>query len=262
MTIHPGLDALTEREKQTLRLIVRGHDAKSAARTLGLSVHTINERLREARRKLTVSSSREAARLLLAAEAGEGPASDPESMGDKPFGGDGDPHPGKEEAAPGHGAAAGKRRLILAGVCVMTFALGLLALTSLTDANLTHVGLAAQTTTGATPSASDRAVVEVAQAWLALLDAGDWDASYAATGTAFRQLNTPDAWAQASRHARVPLGAVQRRVLATVDLLPAPPAGYTVVRFTTRFANRAQAVETVSLDRDDGAWRVVGVTID
>ena len=44
--------APTEKEKQTLRLIVRGHDAKSLARHLGLSVHTVNERLRDARRKL------------------------------------------------------------------------------------------------------------------------------------------------------------------------------------------------------------------
>ena len=63
-----GLAALTEKEKATLRLIVRGHDAKSIARTLDLSVHTINERLREARRKVAVSSSREAARLLFEAE--------------------------------------------------------------------------------------------------------------------------------------------------------------------------------------------------
>src|SRR3546814_18872272 len=67
-----GINALTEKEKQTLRLIVRGHDAKSIARNLDLSVHTINERLRDARRKLTVSSSREAARLLFDAE-GEPP---------------------------------------------------------------------------------------------------------------------------------------------------------------------------------------------
>ena len=60
--------ALTEKEKQTLRLMVRGHDAKSIARSLGLSVHTINERLRDARRKMAVSSSREAARLLLDVE--------------------------------------------------------------------------------------------------------------------------------------------------------------------------------------------------
>jgi DNA-binding CsgD family transcriptional regulator len=59
-----GLQALTEKEKETLRLLVDGHDAKSMARHLGLSVHTINERLRDARRKMSASSSREAARQL------------------------------------------------------------------------------------------------------------------------------------------------------------------------------------------------------
>ena len=50
MPVKEGLWALTENEKQTLRLMVRGHDAKSIARSLDLSVHTINERLRDARR--------------------------------------------------------------------------------------------------------------------------------------------------------------------------------------------------------------------
>ena len=57
-----GYDSLTDREKQTLRMILRGHDAKSIAQHFDLSVHTINERLRDARRKLSVSSSRAAAR--------------------------------------------------------------------------------------------------------------------------------------------------------------------------------------------------------
>ncbi|GAA0731919.1 MULTISPECIES: helix-turn-helix domain-containing protein [Sphingomonas] len=64
---HPRDDnALTEREKTTLRLLLAGHDAKSIARELELSVHTVNERLRDARRKLGVASSREAARRLAA----------------------------------------------------------------------------------------------------------------------------------------------------------------------------------------------------
>lgn len=62
------LKSLSEREQDTLRLLLAGHDAKSIARDLGLSVHTVNDRLREARRKLGVSSSREAARLLGQAE--------------------------------------------------------------------------------------------------------------------------------------------------------------------------------------------------
>ncbi|TMJ18589.1 MAG: hypothetical protein E6G92_01725 [Alphaproteobacteria bacterium] len=62
-----GLARLSERERQVLRLLSQGHDAKSAARSLDVSVHAVNERLREARRKLGVTSSREAARLFAAA---------------------------------------------------------------------------------------------------------------------------------------------------------------------------------------------------
>jgi DNA-binding CsgD family transcriptional regulator len=76
-----GLDALTAKEKDALRLLLRGHDAKSSARELGLSVHTVNERLRDARRKLGVTSSREAARRLLAEENDT-----PENLGDTALG--------------------------------------------------------------------------------------------------------------------------------------------------------------------------------
>ncbi|WP_313538783.1 helix-turn-helix transcriptional regulator [Sphingomonas sp.] len=69
-------NALTKGEKTTLRLLLAGHDAKLIARELGLSVHTVNERLRDARRKLGVASSREAARRLA-----ESDAADPQSLG-------------------------------------------------------------------------------------------------------------------------------------------------------------------------------------
>ena len=88
MPVNQACWALTEKEKQTLRLIVRGHDAKSIARSLGLSVHTINERLRDARRKMAVSSSREAARLLLEAEDDKAGLPTPESFGDARIGAD------------------------------------------------------------------------------------------------------------------------------------------------------------------------------
>jgi len=60
---------LTPRQKEILRLILNGFDAKSAAQELGISVHTVNEHLTEARRHLGVSSSRQAARILRQAEA-------------------------------------------------------------------------------------------------------------------------------------------------------------------------------------------------
>src|SRR3546814_16415269 len=76
-----GIQALTEKEKETLRLLVDGHDAKSMARHLGLSVHAINERLRDARRKMSASSSREAARPLREIEGRH-----PEILRDKALG--------------------------------------------------------------------------------------------------------------------------------------------------------------------------------
>ncbi len=80
--MYEHLRTLSAREKEVLRLLLTGHDAKSVAKSLDLSVHTVNERLRDARRKLGVSSSREAARLMAAVEE-EGP----NFLGDKKMGG-------------------------------------------------------------------------------------------------------------------------------------------------------------------------------
>lgn len=55
---------LNERELEILRLLSAGHTVKSIAATLGRSEASINERLREARRKTGVGSSRELARQL------------------------------------------------------------------------------------------------------------------------------------------------------------------------------------------------------
>lgn len=59
---------LSAKEVEVLALIAQGHDAKSAARALTLSTHTIYERLRRAREKLGAANSREAARLFFSAE--------------------------------------------------------------------------------------------------------------------------------------------------------------------------------------------------
>ncbi|WIW94591.1 LuxR C-terminal-related transcriptional regulator [Altererythrobacter rubellus] len=59
-----GIERLTERQKEILRLLSSGHDAKSAAVELGISVHTVNDHLSEARKHLGASNSRAAARLF------------------------------------------------------------------------------------------------------------------------------------------------------------------------------------------------------
>ena len=65
-----GLQKLTPRQMEILRLLQGGFDTKSIARELDISVHTVTEHLREARRSLGVSNSREAARMLAQAETG------------------------------------------------------------------------------------------------------------------------------------------------------------------------------------------------
>lgn len=238
------LVALTEKEKQTLRLIVRGHDAKSTARSLGLSVHTINERLRDARRKMSVSSSREAARLLLEIEGESGP----HFLGDSEIGEAPVVIPSDQVTG-----RSSRRPWIMIGVILMTLAFGFLALLAVSNT--------------ATPpqqppvTATRSEVADIAQQWLTLVDQGKWDESYRATGTAFQKLNTARIWADTSEQVRVPLGPVVSRSFLSQENLPAPPAGYEVVKFRTSFANKPDTIETVTLEREKGSWRVVGVTI-
>ena len=137
----------------------------------------------------------------------------------------------------------------------MTLALALLALTALPQVASTPPPppAASRTTTSSE-------VVDVARQWLALLDQSNWEESYRGTGTSFQASNTTQAWAAASESARRPLGAMISRTFLSQETLPAPPSGYEVVKFRTRFAN-AEAVETVTFDLEGGSWRVVGVMI-
>jgi DNA-binding CsgD family transcriptional regulator len=253
-----GYQALTEKEKQTLRLIVRGHDAKSTARHLGLSVHTVNERLRDARRKLEVSSSREAARLVFSTE-GDGP----QKLVDKQMGEAAAPRPVTQSDMPDSGkvrapGAATGIAWRIAGVAIMTVILGLLALAALPQSTSNPASSEAPAAVPAAEADAMRAALD----WLALHDAGRWRDSWSATGTSFRKLNTMERWTEVAQKVRAPLGAVVSRVPISQDRVPAPPAGVQVVKFKTSFANKADAVETVSLAREDGAWRVVGILID
>ena len=241
--------ALTEKEKETLRLIVRGHDAKSMARHLDLSVHTINERLRDARRKLSVSSSREAARLLHEHECAA-----PDYSGDKQFGEAGDPDSVRQDGGPDNGHGRSRFARIGTGVAIMTLALGLLALVA-----LPQTGIAPS---GAATVAADSPVATTARKWLALVDAFRWDDSWAATTASFRKMNTSKVWADVSQDVRVPLGAVRSRTLISQESVPAPPAGVTVLKFKTSFANKPEAIEKLSLAKEEGEWRVVGYYIE
>jgi DNA-binding CsgD family transcriptional regulator len=63
-------ERLSEGQKQCLRLVVHHHSSKEIARELGISPHTVDQRLKRAAALLQVSSRFEAARILSKAEAG------------------------------------------------------------------------------------------------------------------------------------------------------------------------------------------------
>lgn len=255
------LKSLNERERETLRLLLAGHDAKSIAREHRLSVHTVNERLRAARRKLGVSSSREAARLLAQAE-GHGP----DFLVPKEFGMDlhGE---GVARTAP-TGPLSWPRRhpWRSGGVLLMSLAIVATAvlLANGTGEVPTPRGPAEQTTSSPSPSLwadSESRALD----WLHLVDQEKWSESWQQAGTILRSQLSGDDWVSAIVPVRKPLGAVLSRALASATKatsLPGAPEGeYEILVFQTDFAARKGAKETVVLAREPTGWGVSGYFI-
>ena len=273
--------ALTAKEKQTLQLLLAGHDAKSIARHLGLSVHTIHERLREARRKLGTASSREAARLLGEFEQGDtGLPAPPQSLGDKAIGDAAVRDPVQPVRQPAEGPGSDRRVGWIAGGVVMIISLAGLALSALSGQDIAPVAPAAPAapvapTAPVAPAApvaapapvirtaaAEAAAVESARRVLALIDRDDWRASWQAAHRSFQLQNTVEWWAQASRQVRGRVGTAQSREWLRADFTPAPPAGYWAVSFRTRYSITGEATETLQMAYQDGTWKMAGITID
>jgi len=105
----------------------------------------------------------------------------------------------------------------------------------------------------------------VAREWLALADKLDGSATWDAAGPKFQSALSKERWTQALKDARGPFGAVlQRAVLTTrfTKSIPGQPDGdYVLLQFRTSFAKKESARETVTLERVDGKWRVIGYFI-
>ncbi|MGB7654273.1 MAG: DUF4019 domain-containing protein [Novosphingobium sp.] len=252
-----GYQALTEKEKETLRLLVNGYDAKSMARCLGLSVHTVNERLRDARRKMAVSSSREAARQLRELESAS-----PELLGDKALGDASTPAAGQMVPRPAQGVGSWRRTGWIIGAFAMTISLALLALTALSGPSQTPAAAMSGPAEIAATRTSQQAAVDAAQQFLALCDSDDWTASWQAAHQSFKLLNTVEWWTKVSSGLRAELGTIEARELVTADFTPAPPHGAWVIRFKARYSKGGAVVEAVSLSEESGTWKVTGIMID
>lgn len=255
-----GLHALTDREKQALRLLLRGHDAKSIARELGLSVHTVNERLRDARRKVGAASSREAARRLAEAEL-----EDPDFYADRSL--------GVAAAAPDrdHGAPSDRRRS--AGLSLAWLAGGMLVMSLIVAAASLGLSVFGQSdprsaapppgiAATAAPASTNSPGATAAASWLVLLDRQRWDESWNAAGTLFRTQLSKETWASTIQPLRRSFGAPSSRTIqdaTTTTSLPGMPAGdYALLQFRTDFAHKPAVIESVTLVREGSGWKVIG----
>jgi len=139
--------------------------------------------------------------------------------------------------------------------------------------NLKHAAAAlavALATTLAALGANDEHPEAVAQsaavAWLALLDAGSYAASWDAAAMRFREAVTREDWQARAAGLRGPMGALKSRNFQSETFshsLPGAPDGdYVVIRFSSSFAHTGSAIETVTPMKDvDGTWRVAGYFI-
>jgi len=118
---------------------------------------------------------------------------------------------------------------------------------------------------GAAPAAAGQADVAAANSWVLLVDGKRWEDSWSAAGTLFKSQLPEARWASTIAPVRLPLGSVVTRNLKSVtptkSLPGAPDGNYEVVQFQTSFANKAEAVETVVLSREESGWKVDGYFI-
>ena len=117
-----------------------------------------------------------------------------------------------------------------------------------------------------TNSEVEKAAVEVARDWLALIDGGQHAGSWEQSAAYFKGAISRENWEQTLAAARVPLGDPLSREVKSAKYMTsvpgAPDGEYVVVQFESRFENKAEAIETVTPMLDaDGVWRVSGYFI-
>ena len=101
-----------------------------------------------------------------------------------------------------------------------------------------------------------------ADAWLELIDGGRYREAWDLGSSYFKRVVTADALVRAMEAERAPFGTVDsralRNALRTNSLPGAPDAPYVVFTFQTVFADSDTVVETITAEREDGAWLIAG----
>lgn len=102
-----------------------------------------------------------------------------------------------------------------------------------------------------------------AQAWLTLVDSGQYDASWDAAAPVFQSSMNKEQWNDALKGARGPMGALGSRQFRAAEyktsIQGAPEGKYVVVYYDSAFAEKLGAREIVTLRQQaDESWKVAG----
>ncbi len=105
-----------------------------------------------------------------------------------------------------------------------------------------------------------------ADAWLALVDGTQYQASWDSAAALFRAAVSQSAWETSLLKARAPFGPVRQRNLITAayrtELPGVPPGQYVVMQYEADVTGGRKVVETVTpMMEHDGHWRVSGYYI-
>lgn len=121
-------------------------------------------------------------------------------------------------------------------------------------------------TTFAAGTDQKQVAVNTAAKWVALIDAGNYAASWQEAAVYFKGGISREKWEQTIQRVRNSLGATISRKPITAaykTTLPGMPDGeYVIIQYQTTFQNKKSAIEiiTAMLDKD-GQWRVAGYFI-
>jgi opacity protein-like surface antigen len=127
-----------------------------------------------------------------------------------------------------------------------------------------------------TADAPEDSAQAAAEAWLRVVDGGDYAASWDQAAKAFKGAVKQAEWGQLADGVRAPLGKLVSRKLKSREYTEKMPTTrviggkvytwgdgrYVVIQYDSVFANKASAVETVIPMADsDGVWRVSAYSI-
>jgi len=111
-------------------------------------------------------------------------------------------------------------------------------------------------------AAKEAAAAQSAEAWLRLMDNGEYGKAWDESGAPFRNMVARQQWVEGLPKDRAALGKLKSRKLEDVmyrSSMPGAPDGeYVMTRFFADYEKNAKVEEIVSLMYVDGTWRPIG----